>query len=418
MTYKPIPESRRRRLAPHVPKLVRKLKPWLGAPTTGESERDFWQRELPGVSPDELVWLIRQAHNAAGCTDPVQITNYKWPGRCDLTGPQAAREHWPLEPIPGEPQAQPTPEGPLVDGTPVKEGDVLYYVGGYKPFIGAEIIAGKPKSKTRVWVEGFYCPDGRWIDPGTMHASGLSRTKPVIMEAERNRSQFVNRIPGVELEGATHDARTFLVPQFTNLMLDLETMRPGQIDFDPKPVSRKFFDPAVLSTSTKEKHTMNQATSVAKATSAAQATPFNHASLSVDTSKIVEVKTFVYGTDIATLNDDTLLNYTQSLTDAIEHLERLNAKTPLAKLVTKIAQLKDAKAKIVDLLGGAPVQADSDGGTNAGPLVEAQPRKRRTKAEMEAGAQGGTAPQAPSKPVPPAPPAQPEPSVADVDLDD
>ena len=340
MTYKPIPESRRRRLAPHVPKLVRKLKPWLGAPTTGESERDFWQRELPGVSPDELVWLIRQAHNAAGCTDPVQITNYKWPGRCDLTGPQAAREHWPLEPIPGEPQTQRT------------------------------------------------------------------------MEAERNQSQFVNRIPGVKLEGATHDAHTFLVPQFTNLMLNLETMRPGQIDFDPKPVSRKFFDLAILSTSTKGKHTMNQATS------AAQATPFNHASLSVDTSKIVEVKTFVYGTDIATLNDDTLLNYTQSLTDAIERLERLNAKTPLAKLVTKIAQLKDAKAKIVDLLGGAPVQADSDGGTNAGPLVEAQPRKRRTKAEMEAVAQGGTAPQAPSKPVPPAPPAQPEPSVADVDLDD
>ena len=203
------------------------------------------------------------------------------------------------------------------------------------------------------------------------------------------------------------------------LAFDLETMRPGQIAFDPKPVSRKLFDPAVLSTSvTKEKHTMNQ-------TPSAQATPINHAMLTVDTSNIVEVKTFVYGRDIATLDDDILLNYVQSLTGAIEHLEVLNFKTPLVKLVTKIAQLKDAKAKIVDLLGGAPVQADSDGGTKGSPNVEAQPRKRRTKAEMEADnakAVGTTppAPQAPSKPVPPAPPApaQPEPSVADVDLDD
>ena len=120
MTYKLIPEPRRRGLGKLIPELTRKFKPWLGAPTTGESERDFWQRELPGVSPDELVWLIRQAHNAAGCTDPVQITNYKWPGRCDLTGPQAAREHWPLEPIPGEPP-DPTHHGGREKPVPIRE---------------------------------------------------------------------------------------------------------------------------------------------------------------------------------------------------------------------------------------------------------------------------------------------------------
>lgn len=508
MTYKPIPEHRRRELAALIPELTRKFKSWLGASATGESERDFWQRLAPGVghsvAPDELVWLIRQARSAAGCIDPVSITDYTWPGRCKLTGPKATRERWPLEPIPDEPQAQPTPEGPLVDGTPVKEGDVLYYVGDYKPFVGARVVAAKPKRTTphaEVYNEGFHCLDGRWIQPGHMACEKLSRTKPVIiegrvvkpgdvlyylpstpnprivgqkrtvsavisagtleftngsrgspenltyvaltalarttdkspalaapfgagltatqrMEIERNRflrvclddadymSRFMNRIPGAKLEGAIHDDLNFSAPQFTNLMLDLETMRPGRI----------VFDPAILSTSiTKEKPTMDQ--------TAQQATPFNHASLHVDTSKIVEVKTFVYGTDIATLNDDDLLSHVERLTAAIEHLELLNTRTPLVKVVAKIAQLKDAKAKIVDLLGGAPVPAASDladsiVATRSYGDANAQPRKRRTKAEMEADAQQGGA--TPSKPVPPAPPAptQPEPSVADVDLDD
>lgn len=156
---------------------------------------------------------------------------------------------------------------------------------------------------------------------------------------------------------------------------------------------------------------------------AQQATPTSAralAALTVDTSNIVEVKTFVFGRDIATLDDD-LLNYVERLTGTIEHLEGINTRTPLAKLVTKIAQLKDAKAKIVDLLGGAPEE-------RASPAVDADETKpkrtRHTKAEMEADAQqGGATPsaqQAQSEPVPPAPPAptQPEPSVADVGLDD
>ena len=473
MTYKPIPEHRRRQLAKLLPELTHNFEAWNSPePRQIEPERAFWNRELPPGSPEELVWMIRHAHVAAGFIDPARKQGYDWPDQCDLTGPASHRERWPLDPTPDEPQAQPTPEGPLVDGTPVKEGDVLYYVGGYKPFIGAEIIAGKPKSKTRVRIEGFYCLDGRWIDIGTMRANGLSRTKPVVIEGrvvkpgdvlyfkpstpnpnvvgqERTVHKIVDtvlwftngatcgspenmtyvdpkkvRVPSAKLGGVVRprttprtEAEMPVKPEAFSF--DLETMRPGQIAFDPKPVSRKLFDPAVLSTSvTKEKHTMNQ-------TPSAQATPINHAMLTVDTSNIVEVKTFVYGRDIATLDDDILLNYVQSLTGAIEHLEVLNFKTPLVKLVTKIAQLKDAKAKIVDLLGGAPVQADSDGGTKGSPNVEAQPRKRRTKAEMEADnakAVGTTppAPQAPSKPVPPAPPApaQPEPSVADVDLDD
>ena len=145
------------------------------------------------------------------------------------------------------------------------------------------------------------------------------------------------------------------------------------------------------------------------------------APLTSDASNIVEVKTFVFGRDIATLDDDTLLNYVQSLTGVIEHLERLNAKTPLAKLVTKIAQLKAAKAKLVELLGGAPVE-------QASPAVDADETKpkrvRRTKAEIEADARRNAEDKVEEKavsatPVPPAPPAAraTETDVDDLDLE-
>ena len=145
------------------------------------------------------------------------------------------------------------------------------------------------------------------------------------------------------------------------------------------------------------------------------------ASLAFDASNIVEVKTFVFGRDIATLDDDTLLNYIQSLTGAIEHLEQLNAKTPLVKLVTKIAQLKAAKAKIVELLGGAPVE-------QASPAIDADETKpkrvRRTKAEIEADARRDVEDKVEEKavsanPVPPAPPAAraTETDVDDLDLE-
>ena len=158
------------------------------------------------------------------------------------------------------------------------------------------------------------------------------------------------------------------------------------------------FKPAAPTTSNPE-NTMNQATIS------------NARSLTIDTSNIVEVKTFVFGRDITTLNDDDLLEYVQRLTATVEHLEDLNAKTPLAKLVTKIAQLKDAKAKIVDLLGGAPVE-DTTTDEDAKPK-----RVRRTKAEVEAdnAAQAKVTP-----PAPPAPSAKAdsEPtSIDDLDLE-
>ncbi len=140
-----------------------------------------------------------------------------------------------------------------------------------------------------------------------------------------------------------------------------------------------------------------------------QATPFTAASLCVDTSNIVETKTFVFGRDIATLDDDTLLNYVQNLTSSIEHLEQLNAETPLAKLVTKIGQLRDAKAKIVELLGGAPVE-------QAPPQVNADDkpkRVRRTKAEIEADATSAPTPLTP----PPAAKGEQTPDLDDVDLE-
>ena len=150
---------------------------------------------------------------------------------------------------------------------------------------------------------------------------------------------------------------------------------------------------------------------------AQQATAFNADSLTVDTSNIVETKTFVFGRDIATLDDDALLNYVQSLTGAIEHLEQLNAKTPLVKLETKIAQLKDAKAKIVELLGGAPVE-------QASPAIDADETKpkrvRRTKAEIEADNAAQARAEIKAAPIPLTPPpaskVDPDPS-ADVDID-
>lgn len=130
------------------------------------------------------------------------------------------------------------------------------------------------------------------------------------------------------------------------------------------------------------------------------------ASLAFDASNIVAVKTFVFGHDIATLDDDTLLNYVQNLTGAIEHLEQLNAKTPLAKLVTKIDQLKDAKAKIVELLGGAPVEQ----ATPAVDVDETKPKRaRRTKIEADNAAPIPLTP-------PPASKVDPDPN-ADMDID-
>ena len=154
---------------------------------------------------------------------------------------------------------------------------------------------------------------------------------------------------------------------------------------------------------------------------AQQATAFNADSLTVDTSNIVETKTFVFGRDITTLDDNDLLGNIQLLDQKIDKLEAINAKTPLAKLVTKIAQLKDAKAKIVELLGGAPVE-------QASPAVDADETKpkrvRRTKAEIEADARHNAEDKVEEKavsatPVPPAPPAARanETDVDDLDLE-
>ena len=150
---------------------------------------------------------------------------------------------------------------------------------------------------------------------------------------------------------------------------------------------------------------------------AQQTTSFNAHALTVDTANIVETKTFVFGRDIATLDDDILLSYAERLTASIEHLEQLNAKTPLVKLVTKIDQLKAAKAKIVELLGGAPVE-------QASPAVDADETKpkrvRRTKAELEADNAAQARAETKATPVPPAPPANkvdPDPS-DDIDYND
>ena len=365
MTYRPIPEERRRELAAFIPDLAeaRRRHPYLDP----GSERAFWTRHILCIrkrspafptSPSEQLWLIRHAHLAVTGADPIWVADFQWPAFCARTGPNATAERWPLEPIPGAkvPPTEPPKETPcpkradecsvVIEGRVVKPGDTLY-VKAPRPGVGddpkrtVDRVAMDESGRRRLWFTNGY-----WRDP-----TDLTFVAP----ASRQAPSITVRQSHAQLQAPTH-------PNLEN--------------------------------------TMNQ--------TAQQATSVNAHTLTIDASNIVEVKTFVFGRDIATLDDDALLNYVQSLTASIEHLERLNAKTPLAKLVTKIAQLKDAKAKIVELLGGAPVE-------QASPAIDADETKpkrvRRTKAEIEA----DKAAPIPLTP-PPASKVDPDPS-ADVDID-
>ncbi len=113
MTYRPIPEERRRELAAFVHDLAEEHRrtPYIGH----TAERDFWNVRIPVMaqtdafptSPSERLWLIRHAHLAVTGTDPIRVPGFQWPGFCVRTGPIAVIEGWPLEPIP---RGQGTPE--------------------------------------------------------------------------------------------------------------------------------------------------------------------------------------------------------------------------------------------------------------------------------------------------------------------
>lgn len=390
MTYRPIPEERRRELATFIPDLAEARRRWdygLDAPT----EPRFWTNHILDIrtwsyahSPTnaaERLWLLRHAYLAVVGADPIWVPGFQWPGFCARTGPNAVREGWPLEPIPGAkvPPTEPPKETPgpkradecsvVIEGRVVKPGDTLYVKAGGGLALGedpkrtVESVAVDASGRHRLWFTNGY-----WRDP-----TDLTFVAPADSDLTRTSIQVFHG---------------YIKRRMAELVMP-------QIFVNPTP--------AYLES------TMNQ--------TAQQATSANAHALTVDASDIVEVKTFVFGRDIATLDDDALLNYVQSLTASIEHLEQLNAKTPLAKLVTKIALLKDAKAKIVELLGGAPVE-------QASPAIDADETKpkrvRRTKAEIEADNAAQARAETKAAPIPLTPPpaskVDPDPS-ADVDID-
>ena len=393
MTYTPIPEERRRELAAFIPDLA-KARRKLGPSSDAGAERQFWTEHVLDIqkmnsrgptTAAERLWLLRHAHLAVTGADPIRVPGFQWPGFCVRTGRIAAEEDWPLEPIPAAkvPPTEPPkkPPGPkradecsvVIEGRVVKPGDTIYVRApvletGDDPKRTVRRVVINESGRCRVWfTNGFF------RDP-----IDLTFVAPTKHDVERTSLQVFN-------------------DYINRCMLELTT---PQIIVNPAAAQQSHTQIQAAPTPSNLESTMNQ--------TAQQATPANAHALTVDTSNIVEVKTFVFGRDIATLDDDTLLNYAERLTASIEHLEQLNAKTPLAKLVTKIAQLKAAKAKIVELLGGAPVEQASP----AVDVDETKPKRvRRTKAEIEAD-YNAPIPLTP----PPASKVDPDPN-ADVDID-
>ena len=376
MTCTPIPEERRRELAAFIPNLAEARRRWeheLDAP----AEPQFWTEHISGIrkrspasptSAAERLWLLRHAHLAATGTDPIEVPGFPWPGFCARTGRTATSECWTLEPIPGAkvfPKESPGPNraddcSVVIEGRVVKPGDTIYVKAS------APDTEDDPKRTVaragvnRLGLPRVWFTNGYWRDPTDLTfvapAGNVERTSIQVSHDYINRRMAEIVMPQI-----------FVNPTHPNL-----------------------------------ESTMNQ--------TAQQATAFNADSLTVDTSNIVETKTFVFGRDITTLDDNDLLGNIQLLDQKIDKLEAINAKTPLVKLVTKIAQLKDAKAKIVELLGGAPVE-------QASPAVDADETKpkrvRRTKAELEADNAAQARAETKATPVPPAPPANkvdPDPS--------
>ena len=411
MTYQPIPEERRRELAAFIPDLAEARRK-LGVTPSNEAERQFWTKHVLDIQKmnsrgptdaAERLWLLRHAHLAAVGTDPTQVSCFAWPGFCARTGRTAAEEDWPLEPIPGAkvpPKETPGPKraddySVVIEGRVVKPGDTILVRPGV-------LAPGDDPKRTvrRVEVNGYdrrvWFTNDRWRHPTdlTFGASAL-----------RQAPSFDFGDPTTITDS---DVKRTSLQVFSDYMMSTSAL---EVTTPPILVDRTAFQqfPSKL------ENTMNQATPSKLENTMNQATPYTAASFAFDASNIVEVKTFVFGRDIATLDDDTLLNYVQSLTGAIEHLEQLNAKTPLVKLVTKIAQLKDAKAKIVELLGGAPVE-------QASPAIDADETKpkrvRRTKAEIEADNAAQARAEIKAAPIPLTPPpaskVDPDPS-ADVD---
>lgn len=439
MKYRPIPEERRRELAAFIPDLAEARRRWdygLDAPT----EPQFWTEHIFGTRrsdafptvPSERLWLLRHARLAATGADPINVDGFQWPGFCVRTGRNATAECWPLEPIPAAkaPPKEPPKETPgpkradecsvMIEGRVVKPGDVLYYKPDpeWPESEGQARTVSHTRGTNEVWFTNGYWASAAGLTFSAPHIRATQLLNLDFSNAERRVAAHqalaaeygtwaFNSSKGLTKHGVERTSLQVFNDYMNRRMLELVACTAAP----PILVDRTAFHQFQMQfqaapTPSKLENTMNQAT------------PFTAASLAFDASNIVEVKTFVFDRDIATLDDDTLLNYVQSLTGAIEHLEQLNAKTPLAKLVTKIAQLKDAKAKIVELLGGAPVE-------QASPAIDADETKpkrvRRTKAEIEADNAAQARAELKAAPIPLTPPpaskVDPDPS-ADIDYNE
>ncbi len=424
MSYEPLSEDVLRAVMPLVStNYIDNAGHFKANPMTPEAASAALWRRIAGATPRATsveqrratVWVLRRSRVLAGYVDPDESWN--WPGCVSATGPRAAREGWPLDPYPGKlaapqtksPKPNPTKLDGTIEGRQVKPGDVVFWkdTPGNEPVRGARRVVQRVE-RNKVWFANQKwgsLEDLTFEDPTAHQAAQdeLNRnfrdwifSPKVTTEANTRRE----RLPPIQLDLSSLERR------ITAACLDLAA--PYGTAFGATPDMLSAFlnhkQPANQGTST-----MNQGTSTMNQVTAQQATPSTAASLNADTSNIVETKTYVFGRDIKTLDDDTLLNYVQSLTGAIEYLEQLNAETPLAKLVTKIGQLRDAKAKIVELLGGAPVE-------QATPQVNADDkpkRVRRTKAEIEADATSAPTPLTP----PPAAKGEQTPDLDDVDLE-
>ena len=422
MTYTPIPEERRRELAAFIPDLAEARRRWeheLDAP----AEPQFWTEHILGAlkcaafptNAAERVWLLRHAYLAAVGADPTRVSSFAWPGFCALSGVPR-----PLEPIPGAevPPKEPPKEMPgpkpdeysvVIEGRVVKPGDTIYVKApapGDDPKRTVARAGVNPLGLPRVWFTNGY-----WRDP-----TDLTFVAPASRRAPSIDHQAL---------GAAYAAQAF---DFNKGLTDSDVKRTSLQVFSDY-MKRRAAELAMLTATPpilvdrtafqqlQQFHMQIQAalTPSKLENTMTQATAFNADSLTVDTSNIVETKTFVFGRDITTLDDNDLLGNIQLLDQKIDKLEAINAKTPLVKLVTKIAQLKDAKAKIVELLGGAPVE-------QASPAIDADETKpkrvRRTKAEIEADNAAQARAEIKAAPIPLTPPpaskVDPDPS-ADVD---
>ena len=84
MTYRPIPEGRRRVLAAFIPDMAEARRRW-GYEHDAPTEPQFWTERIRGMrrsdacfpTAAERLWLIRHAYLAVVGTDPIWVPGFR-----------------------------------------------------------------------------------------------------------------------------------------------------------------------------------------------------------------------------------------------------------------------------------------------------------------------------------------------------